>query len=294
MFGDDAASKWRGAWVDETAYKKSDIIEFDGSSYIAVSDHQADLLNILPGNGLWNVVAASGANGAAGDQGDAGADSTVAGPAGLGAVLFDSAPTSDDDMNTYTVGTVWIDTLGPTAYILVDNSTSAAVWTVLGGSGSTLYAIGDAGPAGGIVFHVTDGGLHGLEAAPVDQTSTQWNCDGTDVEGVENIGSVEAVDPNSGAVNTPLIAVACGGAAAVAAVYVWPNGQTAGFLSNKEELYLLYDQKVAGVLGGFASTNYWSSSEASANNAWIQFFDGGGQNDGLKTSSLGVRAVRAF
>jgi hypothetical protein len=73
MFGDDAASKWRGAWVDETAYKKSDIIEFDGSSYIAVADHQSDLLNIPPADGLWNVVAASGANGAAGSIGNTGA-----------------------------------------------------------------------------------------------------------------------------------------------------------------------------------------------------------------------------
>jgi hypothetical protein len=73
MFGDDAASKWRGAWVDETAYKKSDIIEFDGSSYIAVSDHQSSLLNIPPADGLWNVVAASGANGAAGSIGNTGA-----------------------------------------------------------------------------------------------------------------------------------------------------------------------------------------------------------------------------
>jgi hypothetical protein len=72
MFGDDAASKWRGAWVDETAYKKSDIIEFDGSSYIAVSDHQSSLSNIPPGDGLWNVVAASGANGGQGDQGETG------------------------------------------------------------------------------------------------------------------------------------------------------------------------------------------------------------------------------
>jgi len=33
----------------------------------------------------------------------------------------------------------------------------------------TVYAIGDTGAADGIVFYITDGGLHGLEAAPVDQ-----------------------------------------------------------------------------------------------------------------------------
>jgi hypothetical protein len=133
-----------------------------------------------------------------------------------------------------------------------------------------------------------------LEAAPVDQGSAPWNCDGTDVEGVANLANSGDSDPNSGVVNTPLIAVACGGAAAVAAVYVWPNGQTDGFLPNKEELDLLYDQKVAGVLGGFASNFYSSSSEASSVGAWVQGFDDSLQGDGSKSSSLGVRAVRAF
>ena len=163
---------------------------------------------------------------------------------------------------------------------------------------SIEYAIGDSGPAGGIVFHVTNGGLNGLEAALVDQDQAPWNCNGTDIEGVANLESAAAVDPNSGAVNTPLIAVQCPGtatnAAVLAAVYVWPNGQTDGFLPNKEELDLLYDQKVAEVVGGFASTNYWSSSQASANGAWYQYFGNGLQFDFSKNGTLGVRAVRAF
>jgi hypothetical protein len=69
LFGDDAASKWRGPWVTDTAYKKSEIIEFGGSSYIAVLDHQSALSNIPPEARLWDLVAASGANGAAGDKG---------------------------------------------------------------------------------------------------------------------------------------------------------------------------------------------------------------------------------
>jgi hypothetical protein len=160
------------------------------------------------------------------------------------------------------------------------------------------YAIGDIGPAGGIVFDVTPDGLNGLEAAPVDQVPTPWNCDGTNVEGVENIEFVEAVDPNSGAANTSLIAVQCPGdatnAAVLAAVYVWPNGQTGGFLPNKEELDLLYDQKVAEVVGGFVSDFYWSSSESSAFSAWLQVFDSGNQVNPSKFNSNGVRAVRAF
>ena len=163
----------------------------------------------------------------------------------------------------------------------------------------TVYAIGDTGPAGGKVFHVTNGGLNGLKAAPVDQGTAPWNCHGTDVEGVENIESVEAVDPNSGAANTSLIAVQCPGdatnAAVLAAVYVWPNGQTGGFLPNKEELDLLYDQEVAEVVGGFASNGYWSSSEGSSG-AWIQGFNIGRpfQGEGPKPGAGGVRAVRAF
>ena len=41
---------------------------------------------------------------------------------------------------------------------------------------SVTYEIGDTGPAGGIVFYVTDGGLHGLEAAPEDQDRGEWGC----------------------------------------------------------------------------------------------------------------------
>ncbi|MDG1906681.1 MAG: hypothetical protein P8I38_13755 [Arenicella sp.] len=162
----------------------------------------------------------------------------------------------------------------------------------------TVYAIGDTGPGGGKVFHVTNGGLNGLEAAPVDQATAPWNCDGTDVAGVDNIASAGTPDSNSGAVNTPLVAVACPGtetnAAVLAAVYVWPNGQRDGFLPNKEELDLLYDQKVAGVVGSFASNVYWSSSVHFSLGAWVRGFDDGGQGGGNKNLTLGVRAVRAF
>ena len=162
------------------------------------------------------------------------------------------------------------------------------------------YAIGDIGPAGGKVFY-TNGGFGGLEAALDDQdVLSSWNCRGTDVVGVDNIAAVfapdgkaiAAPDVRSGAANTPLIAPACEGAAAVAADYVWPNGQTDGFLPNKEELNLLYTQR--NVVGGFASDFYWSSSEVNSGFAWGQVFDGGNQIDSSKELGLRVRAVRAF
>jgi len=42
----------------------------------------------------------------------------------------------------------------------------------------------------------------------------------------------------------------------------------------------------------FASANYWSSTEQSAANGWLQFFPNGVQNSNLKYVSYRVRAVR--
>jgi len=48
-------------------------------------------------------------------------------------------------------------------------------------------------------------------------------------------------------------------------------------------------------VGGFASNNYWSSSQNNSNNAWNQNFDNGNQNDNNnKNNTLRVRAVRGF
>ncbi len=116
-----------------------------------------------------------------------------------------------------------------------------------------------------------------MEAAPVDQATAPWNCFGTDVASVDNIAIAGTPDSNSGAVNSPLIAVACGGAAAVAAVYIWPNGQADGFLPNKEELNLLYAQR--NVVGSFASIGYWSSSEYNRQLRLVPVFDNGVQVD---------------
>ena len=155
-------------------------------------------------------------------------------------------------------------------------------------SDEITYAIGETGPAGGIVFHVTDGGLHGLEAAPGDQGNAKWGCFGTNLTGAD--GTAVGI----GAQNTADILVGCTetGIAAKLADDFDLNGVTDWFLPSKDELNLLFDQK--GVVGGFANDIYWSSSEVGSFSAWDQFFTNGDQNIDGKDNTLRVRAVRAF
>ncbi len=76
------------------------------------------------------------------------------------------------------------------------------------GLGDVNYAIGDAGPAGGIVFYITpgSGGLHGLEAASTDQdggSGVPWGCYGTEITGADGIAV------GTGAQNTSDILAGC-------------------------------------------------------------------------------------
>jgi len=154
-----------------------------------------------------------------------------------------------------------------------------------------LYAIGDTGPAGGLVFHVTDDGLHGLEAAPVDQSSAAWGCNGT------NIVGANAVALGKGARNTDDILHGCEDisiAAAVADGYVSPSGYYDWYLPSKDELNKMYTELHLNGLGGFTFANYWSSSEVTVSIAWVQFFLSGFQLGNFKNSPERVRAVRAF
>jgi hypothetical protein len=240
----------------------------------------------------------------AGPKGDTGADSTVAGPkgdTGLGAVVFSSAPTVNDDMNSpYSVGTVWVDTSTNMLYILEDNTANAAVWTIAAAP-AVKYAIGDPGPAGGIVFYVTAGGLRGLEAAPSDQdTGTGIRWDSVDSPNTDTGAIADGI--GAGDMNTTLIIAETAGdqatyAAGIAAnLVITHSGVDYGdwYLPSKFELNLMWLNLANSGLGGFASFYYWSSSQSSSNYAWHQSFGYGSQFDDGKYFTYRVRAVRAF
>lgn len=62
---------WKGMWTDSATYNKQDMVQYNGSSYIAVANHVASLSN-QPPSGSWGLVAAAGLKGDTGDKGDPG------------------------------------------------------------------------------------------------------------------------------------------------------------------------------------------------------------------------------
>jgi len=162
---------------------------------------------------------------------------------------------------------------------------------------TTVYHIGDNGPAGGKVFYLSDNtGLHGLEAAPADQSSdAAWGCY---TDSWTSIPSAQGTAVGTGAANTAAIVAGCSEtntAAKITDAYAL-NGYTDWFLPSKDELNALYHKRY--IVGGFTdSYYYWSSSEGSSSVAWIQTFNFVFQNTqghGNKYDTLPVRAVRAF
>lgn len=162
-------------------------------------------------------------------------------------------------------------------------------------SGKT-YAIGDIGPSGvGIVFYITDGGLHGLEAAPSDQSmSSTWS---TIINVLANGSSPLPTGIGTGSANTDAIIAQNSGAASAAKICrdYTGGGKTDWFLPSRDELNELYRQRA--IVGNFWNSGYWSSSEWDKDYAWTQDFNsaGVGDQDGyLKDSTPRVRAIRAF
>ncbi len=182
------------------------------------------------------------------------------------------------------------------------------------GTGASVHDIGEQ-YQGGIVFWVDADGQHGLIAAKADQsTGIPWD------NGTYKVTRTTGDGIGAGAMNTALIIAAQSNdnpanfAATVAADYsVQEDGLNActvasgtthppvsetcygdWYLPSKVELNLLYNAKVADVVGGFANYGYWSSTEDDSNHAWYQAFDNGLQNYSNKNSTLPVRAVRAF
>jgi hypothetical protein len=204
---------------------------------------------------------------------------------------------ADDGDLLYWHGSEWRLTPAPpvTAWI-IDPSLyfcgGVPTWST---SGCTVYAIGDTGPAGGIVFYVINGGYSGLEASLTDQTaSVAWGCSGI------SIPDAAGTAIGTGRQNTTAIMSGCAEspiAARVADEFTF-GGASDWYLPSLDELNEMYVNR--GVVGGLGSGYYWSSSQAHAgydDKAWFQeitYWLTGLQFSDGKESLLRVRAVRAF
>ncbi|HCJ1100792.1 TPA: DUF1566 domain-containing protein [Legionella pneumophila] len=178
---------------------------------------------------------------------------------------------------------------------------------------SQTIAIGQ--PFGGGVVACLNGGLNNLIAATADNPASpiQWGVLGTAV-------GAGAQSPTDGASNTVAIV------ATLTALGVPINTYAAGICSTYQvdsqgntpcqpgnacyndwflpagnnltatgQLNCLFTNRVA--IGGFASGDYWSSTEFSGiptSSAWVQNFGNGSQNVDFKSDNLRVRCVRAF
>lgn len=163
------------------------------------------------------------------------------------------------------------------------------------------YSIGDIGPSGvGIVFYVTDGGRHGFELAPVDQSAgAGWsNITGT----LANGSTALPAAIGTGFANTNAIIAQPGHTASAAKLCRDYRAAEEGdwFLPSLNEIMAIWVNLVdngSGAnngVGGFAADGYWSSSENSNSNAWGVGFDDGVPTDVIKDTLIRVRAIRAF
>ncbi len=166
-----------------------------------------------------------------------------------------------------------------------------------GPAGAADYAIGDLGPAGGVIFMIPSrvGNTTGkyFEAAPADLSGPgmAW-CSVTDKLNT----TLTAI--GTGAANTLLMDAGCtSGAGQAAADYTVTVGSTTysdWFLPSKNELRQLYVYH--GVIRGLQALGHWSSSESSHGHlVWVQDLEFGQYDDGkARGGGYYVRPVRAF
>lgn len=187
-------------------------------------------------------------------------------------------------------------TLGIATLALPD----AAAHASPSGPSSTTYAVGDAGPAGGIVFLTPDSvdgdGTHYYEAAPADASASAalWLRSGADTA-VVVAGTGTAV--GDGPANTALMLAAGDGtvhSAGLADTYT-QGGFDDWFLPAQGELQRMFDVR-ARLTGIDEGRRYWTSSESTAQTtqAYAMFFSTGTFDSSFKTDTGLVRPVRRF
>jgi hypothetical protein len=169
------------------------------------------------------------------------------------------------------------------------SSSSASLQSSTNSNAVTAFTIGQH-YHGGIIFYIDNSGQHGLIAAVSDQgTGIKWK------KGLNKLIGATGTAVGTGAANTQKIVDSLGTTGSYAALlcFNYVSGTFKDwYLPSKAELNLLYQKK--DIVGGFAASNYWSSSEVSKLKAWDQEFGGGFQFKDDKSFTLNVRAISSF
>jgi TolB-like protein len=160
---------------------------------------------------------------------------------------------------------------------------------------NAVYAIGDTGPAGGIVFYDKgsfSGGWRYLEAAPVE---IEFSAPLGAVR--DNVNTQTAT--GQGRRNTQLIVEQSNrsrenGMAAQRCAGIDFDGFKDWFIPSKDEMDLLYKNLRSSNIGGFGSGRYASSSQSGRASVWIPDFGNGRQTDAAKSVAYTFRVIRSF
>ena len=180
----------------------------------------------------------------------------------------------------------------------------------------TTYAIGDIGPGGGYVFYVSNGGLNGLEVAPLEtEFLTQWGCYNMQISGTSSdFGTGQSNtntildfhnninfynNPEQCQQNVPPVGViqSTGDVAAKNCDDLVFGGQDDWYLPSIDELSLIYDNLISQDLGDFTDGEAYCSStddNSQALNMYVLFSSSGSASSQGKYNLWAHRAVRNF
>jgi hypothetical protein len=154
---------------------------------------------------------------------------------------------------------------------------------------------------GGIVFYLDATGCHGLISSPTDQsTGESWRNSSF----INTTAFGSCVGCGEGNTSMIVYQEGSGSYAAQICADLTLSGHSDWYLPSKYELELMFEniggKDVLGLgpnYGGFASQNYWSSTESTSATAWKQDFNWNALEDPsalIKSTSCYVRAIRAF
>lgn len=181
--------------------------------------------------------------------------------------------------------------------------TNASITCAQGGT----CILGDTGPGGGKVFYISPTPNTAatpwryLEAAPKTwsgESSDPWIawCSNK-TSFVPNLltGSTSILQTSAavgqGFMNTQKMLKGCNYGAANAVVAYHGGGKSDWYLPSKDELLQMYLSKTT--IGDLSNSGYWTSSESSGTQAWVQGIQSGVQASADKEANQ-VRPIRAF